>query len=216
MAYLDTQPLSRRIATLGTAGAIELAIGVALIAGLSTTIVRPDEAPQITARNIPDDLPPPPDPQPQAQQDRTVIEVPTPPDELDLTDDTVVAELDDGVIDDVVIDFPPQPPRETSTPRFPPRSAAPANDSSRWVTTDDYPRRDLIAGNQGTTRFRLIVGSNGRVQECELLRSSGSASLDRAACDNVKRRARFDAATDESGAKVVGEYTSSVKWQIPR
>jgi protein TonB len=54
------------------------------------------------------------------------------------------------------------------------------------------------------------------VQACEVIRSSGSASLDKAACDNVSRRARFDAATDESGAKVVGTYASSVKWQIPR
>ena len=50
MAYIDRLPLSRRLASLGTAGAIELAIGVALIAGLSTTFVPEDEAPQLTAR----------------------------------------------------------------------------------------------------------------------------------------------------------------------
>jgi protein TonB len=84
------------------------------------------------------------------------------------------------------------------------------------VTTDDYPRRELIARHEGTTQFRVIVGSNGRVQSCEVMRSSGHPGLDDAVCAKVERRARFNPATDESGAKVVGSYVSSVKWQMPR
>ncbi len=46
MAYVDKQPLSRRLANLGTTELIELGIGVALVAGLSTTFVVQNQVPQ--------------------------------------------------------------------------------------------------------------------------------------------------------------------------
>jgi protein TonB len=84
------------------------------------------------------------------------------------------------------------------------------------VTTDDYPSRDLRQGNEGTTAFRVVIGSNGRVSACEVVRSSGHPGLDNATCEAVTARARFEPATDENGAKVVGTYSNSVRWQIPR
>lgn len=218
MAYLDRQPLGRKLATLGTAGAIELALAAGVIAALSISFVPQEEAPQITARNIPDDLPipPPPDEKVEPQPDSTVT-APTPQIPLDTPVRQEVPVLDNPPIpfDDVVV-LPPRDPPRDPPPRFTPAGARPSNDSSRWVTTGDYPARDLREGNQGTTRFRAIVGTNGRVQACEVLGSSGYESLDNAACANVTRRARFSAATDESGAKVVGSYVGSVVWRIPR
>ena len=84
------------------------------------------------------------------------------------------------------------------------------------MTADDYPSRDLRDGNEGTALFRVVVGSNGRVSACEIVRSSGHAGLDAATCKAVTARARFTPATDENGARVVGTYSSSVRWQIPR
>ena len=78
MAYVDKQPLSHRLANLGTAGLIELGIGVALVAGLSTTFVREPPVPQIAATNYPSEPPPTPEAQPTEQSDSiiTVIEPP--------------------------------------------------------------------------------------------------------------------------------------------
>lgn len=61
----------------------------------------------------------------------------------------------------------------------------------------------------------MTIGADGRVRNCEILASSGSADLDRATCANVAKRARFKPATDDTGAAVSGSYSSAVKWQIP-
>lgn len=217
MAYLDTPPLRQRLASLGAAGAIELAIAAVIVVGLSTKFVPVVNTPQIWGRNIPDDPPPPPPP-PQPKRSSQ-------PDESKVTapDTTIKINPNGGdlpVDDDLtpagdVIDIPRDPPPYVPPPRFEPVAARPSNNTSRWVTTDDYPSRDLREGNQGTAKFRVIVGSNGRVQACEVTQSSGFAGLDRATCTYVTRRARFEAATDETGGKVVGSYSGSVVWRIP-
>lgn len=60
-----------------------------------------------------------------------------------------------------------------------------------------------------------MIGSNGRVNECEITRSSGHASLDRNTCRLIERRARFDPATNNRGETTVGTYSGSITWQIP-
>ena len=109
----------------------------------------------------------------------------------------------------------PEPPRPSPSPAFTSRGAAPSNDKARWITNDDYPARALRDGSEGTVGYRLIVGSNGRVSACEITRSSGHSLLDETSCRLIERRARFDAATDQTGAKVVGGYSGTVTWQIP-
>jgi protein TonB len=99
---------------------------------------------------------------------------------------------------------------------FKPKPPMPKNDPRKWVTTDDYPARDLREGNEGTSAFRVTVGTNGRVSACEIVKSSGHPGLDAATCKAVKARARFAPATDENGEPVAGTYSNSVLWQIPR
>jgi len=100
-------------------------------------------------------------------------------------------------------------------PTYPPVGASPRNDQSGWISTNDYPRRDLVRGNEGTARYRLVVGSDGRVDACEITSGSGHAGLDRATCRLIERRARFNPAKDSSGEIIVGTYSGSVSWQIP-
>jgi protein TonB len=111
-------------------------------------------------------------------------------------------------------------PRPTPSPAhtvaIEPKPAVSKNDVHTWVTADDYPARDLREANEGTTIFRVVVSTEGRVTACEIVRSSGHAGLDAAACQAVTRRARFEPASDENGDKAVGSYSSSVLWRIPR
>src|SRR5690606_844924 len=79
----------------------------------------------------------------------------------------------------------------------------------------DYPRRAILDSAEGTVAFRLVIGTNGQVSSCELTRPSGHRALDDATCRLISRRARFDPATDETGSKVLGTYTGSVKWELP-
>jgi len=109
-----------------------------------------------------------------------------------------------------IADPVPQPP-----PPLPPAGARPMGRSGDWVTTNDYPARDLREGNQGITGFRLTIGTDGRVQACTVTRSSGFRGLDDATCRNLTRRARFKPATDGNGTPVVGEYANNIRWVIP-
>jgi TonB family protein len=100
---------------------------------------------------------------------------------------------------------PPYPP-------FPPLKAIPRSAPSSWLTDADFPPGTRA---EGTTTFRLIVGTNGRVSGCSVTHSTGTRALDEAACRFLVRRARFKPATDETGARMVGSYIGRIRWEMP-
>jgi len=194
-------------------------LAVALIKGLDVDF-KQFVPTRIGATNIPLDPPPPPPPPDRAKPtkpERTFITAPRPLDPL------IIEPIDVVVIDPVeqprtfVVDPGPriEPVVEPTRPFFAPKRARPTNDPLRWISTDDYPARALRAEAEGIAAYRLIVGTNGRVSACEVVRSTGNGVLDDATCDNIALRARFEAATDDTGAKVVGSYSGTVKWEIP-
>jgi protein TonB len=96
------------------------------------------------------------------------------------------------------------------------RPAKPRNNPGAWATTTDYPSRALNQGREGTTSFRVTVGSDGKVTDCQVTGSSGHGDLDAATCSNVKRRARFEPALDNAGNPTSGSYGNRVTWRIPK
>lgn len=118
----------------------------------------------------------------------------------------------------LAVPVPPPPPAPPPPPEsyIAPQPARPKGNPGNWVTQNDYPSRALRAEMEGTTGFRLVVGIDGRVEDCSVTRSSESLDLDEATCMNLRRRARFTPATDETGQPVTGIYSSSVRWVIPR
>jgi protein TonB len=223
MSYLDrTNDPSRRTTAIAGVIVVHALLGYVLLSGLAIKYA-PNLVPPLVSSFDPADPPPPPPPTPQPRKpdkpishDETVT-APTP--KADLTDgDTVVAPSRED--ETVIIDFPPPRPTPTYTPPhtlgLTPKVAIPRNDPGRWALTDDYPSRDLREGNEGTTGFRVVIGTDGRVGACEVVRSSGHPGLDAATCKAVAARARFAPATDANGEKVVGTYANSVRWQIPR
>lgn len=109
---------------------------------------------------------------------------------------------------------PPTPP--TQSAGLAPRAARPLGKPGLWVTNDDYPTGAMRRGEQGVTVFHVTVGPDGRVRDCTVARSSGSAELDQATCAKVTARARFAPATDSSGEAVAGTYANSIRWEIPQ
>jgi len=99
--------------------------------------------------------------------------------------------------------------------QFTPIGAHPRGAAAGWISDSDYPTADLRLGHQGTLRYRLAVGSDGRVNECTITQSSGWPGLDAAACTKLTARAKFEPATDASGAKTAGAWSGSVTWRIP-
>ena len=223
MTYLNqTQHPGSRIAAVAGVVAIHAAIGLGLVVGLTVGGVIPEEDGWDPFTLTPDPLPkpPPPEPQPPRQVEESFVTVPpTPLPSLVVNPvDIVTRDPRDEPTRFVVVPGPAITPavEPAIVPTFAPKRARPSNDSTRWITTDDYPARLLRAGTEGIAAYRLIVATSGRVASCEVTRSTGNGQLDDATCDFIARRARFEAATDETGAKVVGTYGNSVRWQSPR
>jgi len=222
MSYLNhTQDPARRNKAIIAVGAIHAGLAYMLVTGLGTDIVERLVPPPLIGTQIPLP-PPPPDPEPMPETDPVTLDpvapmppipIPPPPGptyrEFDETD-VVIPKVDRGTETGPVVQPNPRP-----SPSFTPRLARPRNAPSGWLSTDDYPRAPLVDGVEGVAAYRLIVGTSGRVSACEVTRSTGNVQLDAATCKLIERRARFEPATDESGAKVVGNYTGTVKWEIP-
>lgn len=63
----------------------------------------------------------------------------------------------------------------------------------------DYPRAARRAGIGGRVVVRIDVGTNGRVANCSIVQSSGSADLDETSCRLIQRRYRYEPARDAAG-----------------
>ena len=100
--------------------------------------------------------------------------------------------------------------------RVEPKGPEPRGNPGRWASQRDYPSRALREEREGTTRFRVSVGTNGRVTNCSVTGSSGHNDLDEATCKLVSRRGRFRPATDGNGDEVSGTWSNAVRWQIPQ
>lgn len=117
----------------------------------------------------------------------------------------------------VVIPIPPLPIPEPDppAPRLRAVALAPRGNPGTWVTNDDYPTAALNAEEQGRTRFTLSVGADGRPTACTITGSSGSSTLDQAACKLLMKRAKFAPGKDADGQATGGTWSKSFLWQIP-
>ncbi|MXO72636.1 energy transducer TonB [Alteraurantiacibacter buctensis] len=224
MAYLDHNHSHKRLAGVTGVALVHIVLALGLTAGLAIDYIRPAPPPPFEGGQIP--LPPPPPPDTREQPDpvdpRVPPTAPERPVDLNLppplppvpptpTDEQIT--YTGGT--DIPLPTPPQPPEPPRPPLVTPRGPVPANGPAGWVTTDDYPRIAISREYEGTTRYQVTVGSNGRVQGCSVVASSGFEVLDRTVCDRIERRARFRPGIDRNGVEVAGIYTGSVSWQLP-
>jgi protein TonB len=219
MSYLNqAQDPRRRATAIAATAVVHAALGVAVVTGMTVagyTVVDT----YVPIIEFPTE-PTPPEPTPEPARDELTYIAPEPRPAMDLTQDPPTpAEITDPAPAETSY-YPSggesvTPPSLPQPPRFTPRRAAPSNSSAGWITTDDYPQRELRSGAEGAVGYRLEIGINGRVTNCELTRPSGVRGLDSATCRLIASRARFEPATDETGAKVAGSFAGSVRWEIP-
>jgi periplasmic protein TonB len=105
-------------------------------------------------------------------------------------------------------DPPPAPIREVKPAR------AKANLAS-YVSDADYPSTAARNEEQGTTRFQLAVGPDGRVKDCTVTSSSGSSALDSTTCRLMRQRAKFSPATGTDGRPTGDTVVSAIRWVLP-
>lgn len=116
---------------------------------------------------------------------------------------------------------PPVSPSITSQPSAVARHRWPRAVQRARLTSDpsyhieDYPRAAIQAHQQGTAAFRVIVGPDGRISDCFITASSGSAALDEATCRVMYLRARYRPARDADGHPTIDVDSSQVRWVLP-
>jgi TonB family protein len=96
------------------------------------------------------------------------------------------------------------------------KDPVPKGGTDDWISLDDYPRDALRSNREGTTGFNLVVGKDGRAQQCTISKSSGHPDLDTATCKAMMRRARFEPAQDAGRNPVEGKFSSRVSWKVPK
>jgi TonB family protein len=98
-------------------------------------------------------------------------------------------------------------------PVIPIMSTAALKNPAAIITDRDYPPSEH--DKEGTTRFELMVGPDGKPTSCNTTVSSGFEILDQTACNAFLKRARFSPAKDASGNPTAGRYKGSVTWKAP-
>ena len=215
----------RRRMSPGAVGVVVLLHGAAILALVTAkeaVLQRIKPAP-ILVDLIKDNEDPPPRPQPrevQPQQRETLTTVrqpdvpPVPVFPIRPVDmpQTPVLTTTTGTIDVPPIIVPPTPPPPVTVKLEPARAKA---NLASYLSDADYPADAIRREEQGATRFRLAVGTDGHVTSCTVTGSSGSASLDLATCRLMKARARFSPARDTSGNPTTDVVSSTIVWRIP-
>ncbi len=87
--------------------------------------------------------------------------------------------------------------------------------SADWISYDDYPAEALQNSQQGAVMILWSIGVDGRVANCIPVITSGAPLLDRAACNAITRRGRYQPALDKDGKPVISHNTRRVIWHLP-
>lgn len=179
--------------------------------------------PPIVVTPVAEDPPPPPNvpPPPEVQTPRTTetsIDRPKPIEPVPLG--PVIA----GPVGPPPMPFPQGPVVEDppAPPPLPPvervRTVEPARaraNLASYVSDEDYPSNAVRNEEQGTTRFRLAVGPDGKVKDCTVTSSSGSSALDSTTCKLMKQRAKFTPARNNRNEPTSDTVASAIRWVLP-
>ena len=76
----------------------------------------------------------------------------------------------------------------------------------------DYPRDFAAQGAGGTVAIAFRVRTDGRVDGCHILSTSGFGALDSLTCSLVERRFRYDPARDASGHNMESTLRTTFTW----
>ena len=87
--------------------------------------------------------------------------------------------------------------------------------AGRLSGATDYPPAARRSGVEGSVAVRYIVGTDGRVSGCRVLRSSGHAELDSTTCRLIEQRFRYRPARDFEGRPVPEPVSRTFDWMLP-
>lgn len=85
----------------------------------------------------------------------------------------------------------------------------------RWLPWRIYPIRAQREGRAGSAAFLISVNAQGRVFDCQIIKTSGHDDLDKATCKAVSRYARFIPAKNYNGIPTNGVFSSYSVFSFP-
>ena len=83
------------------------------------------------------------------------------------------------------------------------------------ITSQDYPRRAIDQHEEGTVKYHMTIGTDGRVKDCKVTESSGYRDLDSLTCRLVQQRSRFKPQMGPNGVAVEYPADGDNKWVVP-
>lgn len=190
-------------------------LGYAFVTGLAYNVIK-KAAEDLKTFDVAEEPPPeeaPPPPEVPKVQPPPVV-APPPVIRLNPMPTQVVQTVRVAPPPQITVAAPPAPPPAPPPPKIEPARAK-AN-LATYFSDDDYPASALRAEESGTAAFRLTVAPNGRVNDCTITSSSGSAALDATTCKLLKQRARFTPARDSSGNPTTDSHNGRITWRIPK
>lgn len=101
---------------------------------------------------------------------------------------------------------PPKPPAGTSP--------EPIGDPASWLPLEEYPPEARAAVEQRRTVFALLIDDRGRILQCNIVESSGSALRDSATCGLLISNGQFKPARDPAGRAVAGTWQSGIRFNV--
>src|SRR5918998_4214017 len=173
MAYADQRMSSSRITAIVIVALLHALLGYAFVTGLAYNVVK-KMSEDLKTFDVEEEPPPPeeepPPPETPKQVQPPPVVSPPPIVRTNITPQIVqtVRVAPPPVITPTA---PPAPPAPPPAPPPPPKKVEPARAKANlasYVSDADYPSSAQRAEEQGTTGFRLTVGPNGRVTECEI------------------------------------------------
>lgn len=220
MSYANRKQMSsNRTAAIVIVALIHVVLGYALVTGLAYNVIK-KAAEDLKTFDVEDEPPPPPEeppPPPENQPTPPPPQVVAPPPivRTNLAPPPVVATpvAPPPVITETARPAPPAPPAPPK-PVISQAAKAKGNLLSLF-SDDDYPQAAIRNEEQGTTSFKLTIGPDGRVSDCQITGSSGSSALDGATCSILKRRARYTPAKLADGSPTTGTDSGRIKWVLP-
>lgn len=147
---------------------------------------------------------------PGALAGATYLEIKTSKADLKFTSGAIQAAITglNGCVDDLVRGWGLDPAVQRTLSRQP----MPLGEPGKWLTSNDFPERELEEGRGGIVEFRLIVSAAGEPTGCTVQSGLAYAGFDQATCGAVMRRAHFSPALDAQGKPVASYYSSVVSF----
>jgi protein TonB len=214
MAYADQQMSGNRTTAFVVVALLHAVLGYLLISGLAyegfKQVVKRVTTIDVKKEEKKEEPPPPP---PKKIAPPPIV---APPPKVSLAPPPQVVTVPNPPPAPPPPVYIPPAPQAPPPPRFQPKGPVAKGQPGNWATTNDYPSAALREERQGTTRFRVTVGTDGKVIDCQVTGSSGSPDLDATACAKIKSRARFTPATDGEGQPTTGSYSNAIRWVIPK